>query len=155
MCIIVIPNCLTKMNRFNSSATAILHLTAWLVFLPVLLFQLFNNVSYTNYFLNSTDDKILLAILAGLIGAINSGILIPKILYYKEFRIYFITSALLVLLSVIFDFTLSSAISPVLSYIESISWSRVIALSAALVISTSLRIIIDQNKNQKTAREEY
>lgn len=141
------------MNRFNSSATAILHLTAWLVFLPLLLFQLFNNVSYTDYFLNSTDDKILLAILVGIVGAINSGILIPRILYNKKIRNYIFTAALLVLLSAIFDFTLSSAISPVLSYIESISWSRVVALSAALVISTSLRIILDQNKTQKSLQE--
>lgn len=137
------------MNRFNSSATAILHLAAWLIFLPLLLFALFNNVAYTNYFLNSQDDKLLLALLVGLIGAINSGILIPRILYLKKIRFYSIAAALLVFLSAVFDFTLSSAISPVLSYIESISWTRVSALSAALVISTSLRIILDQNKNQK------
>ncbi|MBK6398667.1 MAG: hypothetical protein IPN61_09005 [Bacteroidetes bacterium] len=137
------------MNRFNSSATAILHLAAWLIFLPLLLFALFNNVAYTNYFLNSQDDKLLLALLVGLIGAINSGILIPRILYFKKIRFYSIAAALLVFLSAVFDFTLSSAISPVLSYIESISWTRVSALSAALVISTSLRIILDQNKNQK------
>ena len=137
------------MNWFNSSATAILHLTAWLGFLPLLLFILFINLSYTDYFLNSQDDKILLALLVGLVGAINSGILIPKILYFKKIRIYVFTAALLVLLSAIFDFTLSSAITPVLSLIESFSLSRVAALSAALVISTSLRIILDQNKNQK------
>ena len=137
------------MNRFNSSATAILHLAAWLIFLPLLLSALFNNVAYTNYFLNSQDDKLLLALLVGLIGAINSGILIPRILYFKKIRFYSIAAALLVFLSAVFDFTLSSAISPVLSYIESISWTRVSALSAALVISTSLRIILDQNKNQK------
>ena len=137
------------MNRFNSSATATLHLAAWLIFLPLLLFALFNNVAYTNYFLNSQDDKLLLALLVGLIGAINSGILIPRILYFKKIRFYSNAAALLVFLSAVFDFTLSSAISPVLSYIESISWTRVSALSAALVISTSLRIILDQNKNQK------
>ena len=137
------------MNLFNSSATAILHLAAWLIFLPLLLFALFNNVAYTNYFLNSQDDKLLLALLVGLIGAINSGILIPRILYFKKIRFYSIAAALLVFLSAVFDFTLSSAISPVLSYIESISWTRVSALSAALVISTSLRIILDKNKNQK------
>ena len=115
------------MNRFNSSATAILHLAAWLIFLPLLLFALFNNVAYTNYFLNSQDDKLLLALLVGLIGAINSGILIPRILYFKKIRFYSIAAALLVFLSAVFDFTLSSAISPVLSYIESISWTRVSA----------------------------
>ncbi len=141
------------MNRFNSYAIAILHLAAWLVFLPLLLFALFNNVAYTSYFLNSQDDKILLALLVGLVGAINSGILIPRILYSRKVRFYVFTAALLVVLSAIFDFTLSSAITPVLSYIESISWTRIAALSAALVISTSLRIILDQNKNQKLFQE--
>ncbi len=148
MCIIVTPNCQIIMKSFNGSAAAVFHLTAWIIFLPLLLFLLFKNVSYSSYILNSNDDKFVLALLVGLVGVINSGILIPRLLYFKKLKFYFLTTFLLVLLSAIFDFTLSSAISPVLDYIESISWTRITALSAALILSTSIRIIHDQNKNE-------
>ena len=129
------------------------HLAAWLLFLPLLLFMLFKNVSYSSYILESQDDKILLAVLVGIVGAINSGILIPRLLYIRKHRFYFATAFLLVMLSAIFDFTFSSAISPVLNYIESISWTRITALSAALILSTSIRIIHDQNKNEQLFRD--
>jgi hypothetical protein len=141
------------MKWFNNSVSALFHLAAWLIFLPLLLFLLFKNTPYSSYLLDSQDNKIVLAILVGMVGIINSGILIPRLLYFRKLKFYFLTAFLLVLLSTIFDFTLSSAISPVLSYIESISWSRILALSAALVISTSIRIIHDQNKNEEVIHE--
>jgi len=75
-------------------------------------------------------------------------------LYFRKMKYYFLTAFLLVLLSSIFDFTLSSALSPMISYIESISWSRVMALSAALILSTSIRIIHDQNRNEQISGDE-
>lgn len=136
------------MKWFNNSAAAVFHLTAWLVFLPILLFLLFKNVSYSTHFLNSQDDKVVLGMLVALVGFINSGILIPKLLYFRKLKFYFLTAFLLIILSAIFDFTINTAISPVLDYIESIPWTRITALSAALILSTSIRIIHDQNKNE-------
>jgi len=137
------------MKWFNSLATVLFHLSAWLIFLPLLLFLLFKNVPYSSYILNSEEDKIVLTVLVGLVGIINSGILVPRLLYIRKHKFYFITAFLLIFLSAIFDFTISSAISPVINYIESIPWTRITALSAALVLSTSIRIIHDQNKNEK------
>lgn len=142
------------MKWFNSSIGAAFHFAAWLIFLPLLLFFLFRSVPGNSYVLNEENDKIILGALVALVGVVNSGLLIPRLLYFKKMKYYLLTAFLLILLSSIFDFTLSSAISPMISYIESISWSRVMALSAALILSTSIRLIHDQNKSEQISGDE-
>lgn len=141
------------MKWFKNSLSAVFHLTAWLILFPFLLFLIFRNVSYSANILNSYDDKILLVILIAFVGFINSRILIPRFLYFRKNSNYFFAAFFLLLLSAVFDFTLSTAFDPVLTYLESISWTRIAALATALIISSSIRIIHDQNRNFSSIQE--
>lgn len=133
------------MIKLNDSISAAIHLVAWLIFLPFLLFLLFNN-SQVGLLPEDPFNKVLLAMIVGFVGVINSGLLIPRLLYIKKIAQYLATVFTLLTIAVILDLTLSVSINPVISFLENISFQRIGAIVAALVISTSIRLIIDQTR---------
>jgi hypothetical protein len=133
------------MKKINESMSAVLHLLAWLIFLPFLLFLLFKN-SQVELLPNDSFNKIVLAMIVGFVGVINSGLLVPRLLYIQKIAQYMATAFTLLVIAVILDLTLSVSINPVLSLFENISFQRIGAIIAAFFISTSIRIILDQKK---------
>lgn len=133
------------MKKINESLSAVLHLLAWLIFLPFLLFLLFKN-SQVELLPNDSFNKIVLAMIVGFVGVINSGLLVPRLLYIQKIAQYMATAFTLLVIAVILDLTLSVSINPVLSLFENLSFQRIGAIIAAFFISTSIRIILDQKK---------
>lgn len=135
------------MKKINESLSAVLHLLAWLIFLPFLLFLLFKN-SQVELLPNDSFNKIVLAMIVGFVGVINSGLLVPRLLYIQKIAQYMATAFTLLVIAVILDLTLSVSINPVLSLFENLSFQRIGAIIAAFFISTSIRIILDQKKTE-------
>ncbi len=141
------------MKLLNSPATAVLHLIAWLISLPLLLFVIFRSVPYSSYISFSQDDKFVLVGLLISVSLINSGILVPRFLYIKKIKYYLLTASLLILISAIFDLTFTSAITPVLTFIDSFSWYKISAFAAAMILSTSVRMMYDQKSESGLIEE--
>lgn len=134
------------MKQFNSSLSTAFHLVAWLIILPFLLFLLFQNTTETILVPNNTINKGILAIIVSIVGVINSGLLVPHFLYIRKIAQYLLTVFVLLIIGVVLDLTLSISVSPVIQFIEHFSITRTAAIVAAIIISTSIRIIVDQRK---------
>lgn len=135
------------MIKINNSLSTVIHLAAWLVFLPFLLFLLFQSTTDTDLIPNNSFDKMILAMIVGFVGVLNSGLLIPRLLYIKKIAQYLATVFTLLILAVILDMTLAINVSPVIDLVEQISLTRIAAIIAAVVISTSVRLIYDQSES--------
>lgn len=134
------------MKIFNSSFSTAFHLFAWLLLLPFLLFLLFQNTTETMLVPNNTINKGILAIIVSVVGVINSGLLVPRFLYIRKIAQYLLTVFVLLIIGVVLDLTLSISVSPVILFIEHFSITRIAAIIAAIILSTSIRIIVDQHK---------
>ncbi len=135
------------MLKISNSLSTVIHLTAWLVFLPFLLFLLFQSTTETDLIPNNSFDKVILAMIVGFVGVINSGLLMPRLLYIKKIAHYLATVFSLLILAIILDMTLSINVSPVIELVEQNNLFRIVAIIAAVVISTSVRLIYDQSEN--------
>ncbi|MBL0103324.1 MAG: hypothetical protein IPP51_05910 [Bacteroidetes bacterium] len=132
------------MKLLKNSLSAGFHLSAWLLFLPILLYLIFER-RLQGYLINddlfNTFSLILVLVV---VGVLNARFFIPRLLYHKRRNLYILSIVALVLFGTLFDLTFSTISDRVIEYLEKAALTTLSAIVASVVISTSVRIILDE-----------
>lgn len=132
------------MKLLKKSLSAGFHLSAWLLFLPILLYLIFER-RLQGYLINddlfNTFSLILVLVV---VGVLNARFFIPRLLYHKRRNLYILSIVALVLFGTLFDLTFSTISDRVIEYLEKAALTTLSAIVASVVISTSVRIILDE-----------
>ena len=143
MVIIVIPNT-APMKLLKNSLSAGFHLSAWLIFLTILLYLIFERRLQGLLVNDDLFNTFALILILVVVGVLNARFFIPRLLYHKRRNLYIISIISLVLLGTLFDLTFSTFTDRFIEYLQKASLNTFSALVAMVVISTSVRVIMDE-----------
>jgi hypothetical protein len=143
------------MKTIKNSLSAGFHLSAWLLFLPILLYLIFERRLQGQLINDDHFNSFALILILAVAGILNARFFIPRLLYHKRRNSYMLSISALIFLGTLFDLTLSTITNRFLEYFENLSFSTFSALIAAIVISTSVRIILDEyRRSTEIGRED-
>lgn len=139
------------MKLFRNSLVTGMHLAAWLIFLPVLLWLIFERSNLMLFQYDSSFGRYSIVPVILLVGFLNARFFIPGLLYTHKTVLYIVATFLLLVLGTMFDFTFSGFSDVISDYFSKPSGLTFLSLIATLVISSSVRVIIDSKEREEPA----